>query len=700
MAELLLEFFSEEIPATMQKKACDDLAGLMGNALKGHGLDFKDIATFVTPRRLCLWVSGLPLQQPDWKDEKKGPKVGAPPQAIAGFLRASGLDSLDQCTQRPGPKGPIWFAIKAGKGRATTEILPIIIADIVTSMPWPNTMRFADQTLRWIRPLHSIIALFDGEVIKGTIETGGKPLVFGDVTRGHRFFSAGPIRVKNLSDYQTKLATAFVMLDQNSREESIQQQLRLKAQEKGLTVLSDGKLLQEVVGLVEWPVVILGQIDKDFMALPSECLTATMRTHQKYFSLVKPDGQMAPWFALVANTPLKDEGRKDGEAKIRAGNERVLRARLADAKFFWDQDRTHKLEENLPKLAKVIFHAKLGTVADRCQRMVALAPHIIAAIKPEMQADAKRAAELAKADLVSEMVNEFPELQGIMGGYYARAQGETEAVARAIADHYAPAGPDDFCPTAPVSIAVAMAEKLDSLCGFWLIDEKPTGSKDPFALRRAALGVVRLVLENQIRLSLKDLILIGLKSYKIEQNPAKLAHIAFELFAFINQRIKAHLKTKGDRHDVIAAIFNAGDDSDLVRLMARLAAVKNFLASDDGSNLLNAYRRATHILEAEEKKDATRYRGHINAEIFVEEEEKALHAILSEVGLAVEDYFAKDDFEAAMLSLAKLRVGVDAFFDNVIVNAEQPETRANRLELLAAIRHVMAHVADFSQIEN
>ncbi|WP_420722542.1 glycine--tRNA ligase subunit beta [Hwanghaeella sp. LZ110] len=734
MAELLIELFSEEIPARMQRQAAGDLQRLVTDGLTKANLTFDETRIYWTPRRLTLVVEGLPTRQPDLREEKKGPKVGAPDQAVQGFLRSAGLDSLDQCEQQDTPKGPVWIAVVEKKGGASADVLPSLIEAAIRALPWPKSMRFAAQSFRWVRPLHRILAVFDGAALAGDFDLGGATVAFSNTSSGHRFLSPEPFTVLNFSDYIAKLREAHVVLDPEERKQAILDGLRSAADREGLTVKDDPALLEEVTNLVEYPDVLIGKIDDEFMDVPAEALSTSMRAHQKYFSLIRPDGSLAPRFAVVANMKAADGG-----AKIIAGNERVLRARLADAKFFWDQDRATKLEDRVEDLKKVVFHAKLGTVAERVERIAALAAELSKYIPDCDPVDACRAAKLAKADLTTEMVGEFPELQGIMGRYYALAQNEKPAVADAIAHHYSPAGPNDACPTAPLSVAVALAEKLDTLVGFWLIDEKPTGSKDPFALRRAALGVIRLILENGIKVNLNRVFLdqfiilskesdarsdrISLEA-QLEAGVAKprlpihmADEVAFhsdesathvytrfndkisDLLSFFADRLRVHLKDEGVSHSLIQALFALGDEDDLVRLVARVHALKAFLESEDGANLLTAYRRAANILRAEEKKDGTTYFGKPDSALFATPEETALAAALDAAEGKVKACIKTEDFAGAMAALAGLRQPVDAFFEAVIVNAEEADLRQNRLLLLARIRSVMGTLADFGQIE-
>jgi glycyl-tRNA synthetase beta chain len=698
MAELLIELFSEEIPARMQRQAAGDLQRLITDGLTKANLTYNETRIYWTPRRLTLVVEGLPTRQPDLREEKKGPRVGAPDQAVQGFLRSAGLDSLDQCEQQDTPKGPVWIAVVEKKGGASADVLPGLIEAAIRALPWPKSMRFAAQSFRWVRPLHRILAVFDGAALAGDFDLGGAAVAFSNTSSGHRFLSPEPFTVLNFSDYIAKLREAHVVLDPEERKQAILDGLRSAADREGLTVKDDPALLEEVTNLVEYPDVLIGKIDDEFMDVPAEALSTSMRAHQKYFSLIRPDGSLAPRFAVVANMKAADGG-----AKIVAGNERVLRARLADAKFFWDQDRAVKLEDRVEDLKKVVFHAKLGTVAERVERLSNQADVLSQYIPGCDSIDARRAAKLAKADLTTEMVGEFPELQGIMGRYYALAQNEKPAVADAIAQHYSPAGPNDACPTALLSVAVALAEKLDTLVGFWLIDEKPTGSKDPFALRRAALGVIRIVLENGVRLPLTHVIAESAGLYgeqgSLSVNIRDLPKITADLLSFFADRLRVHLKDEGVSHSLIQALFALGDEDDLVRLVARVHALKAFLESEDGANLLTAYRRAANILRAEEKKDGTTYSGKPESALFATPEETALAAALDAAEDQVKACIEGEDFGGAMTALAGLRQPVDAFFEAVIVNADEADLRKNRLLLLARIRSVMGTLADFGQIE-
>lgn len=695
MSELLIEFFSEEIPARMQARAADDLKALTTARLKAAGLDFTRAEAHSTPRRLALVVDGLPARQPDVREERKGPRVGAPEQAVQGFLKSAGLDSLDQCERRDTGKGVFWFAVTEKKGRPTAEVLGEIVTAVAGELPWPKSMRWATGTVRWVRPLHSIIALFDGQVIPGSVALGGdeRPVAFGASTRGHRFLAPDAFTVTSFADYQARLRGAHVLLDRAERRRKIQADAEALCTEAGLVLSPDDGLLDEVCGLVEWPVVLIGTIDEAFMDVPAEVLITSMRTHQKYFAALDHQGRMAPRFIVVANMVTADGGKA-----VVAGNERVLRARLSDAKFFWDLDRKTKLEERVPALGDITFHARLGTVADKVTRVRTLAAEIADAI-PGADVDAVRsAALLAKADLVTGVVGEFPELQGVMGRYYAIGEGAGAEVAAAIADHYKPLGPTDTCPTAPVSVAVALADKIDTLVGFFAIDEKPTGSKDPYALRRAALGIIRLILENRLRLPLTALFQAAHRLYQVD-GLADAATVSRDLVGFFADRLKVVLRDQGVRHDLIDAVFALGGEDDLVRLLARVQALQAFVGSEDGANLLTAYRRASNIVRIEEKKDGVTHDAAPDAGLLAQDEEKALSAALDSAAQAAGPLLEREDFAGTMGVLASLRGPVDAFFDKVTVNAEDAALRVNRLRLLGRIRATLNTVADFSRIE-
>ncbi|MEK9660995.1 MAG: glycine--tRNA ligase subunit beta [Alphaproteobacteria bacterium] len=692
MPELLIEFLSEEIPARMQARAAADLARLMGDALREADLAFEAVRTMVTPRRLAIVIEGIPAAQPDRRIERKGPRTSAPQQAIDGFLGANGL-TLDQCEVREDKKGDYYVAVIEQQGQPAAAVLAIIVADAAHALGWPKSMRWGATGFRWVRPLHSVLALFDGAPLDGAIDLGGAELRFGDTTRGHRFLAPDAFSVKDADDYKARLRSAYVMVDPADRRENIEADLAIAAAQHNLEPIRDEALLEEVAGLVEWPVVLVGTIDDAFMDLPPEVLTTSMRNHQKYFALRTKGGTFAPKFAFVANM-LAD----DGGSAIVAGNERVLRARLSDAQYFWDLDRATALEARVPALDGIVFHARLGSLGERVARMQTLAAELAWAIPGCDRDKARSAALLAKADLVSGMVGEFPELQGLMGRYYALGEGEAAEVADAIAAHYAPQGPNDSCPTAPVSIAVALADKLDTLIGFWAIDEKPTGSKDPYALRRAALGIIRLVLENDLRLPLRGAFTSAAALYSSVGAPD-----IEDLLGFFVDRLKVHMRADEVPHDHIQAVFALAEEDDLVRIVARVRALGAFLGTDDGANLLTAYRRAANIVRAEERKDEASFAGADYDPALAEQDESGaeadLWAVLSEIESGMDTVLAAERFADAMALLARMRGPVDRFFDAVTVNIDDAALRRNRLCLLARIQQVMNRVADFSQIE-
>ena len=731
MPDLLLELFSEEIPARMQAGAAKDLERLVVGALSDRGLLFEGARAFSGPRRLTLVIAGLPAKQADVSEEKKGPRVNAPEKAIEGFLKSAGV-SLDKCEKRNDGKGEFYVAMIHRKGRPTAEVLAEILPEAIAKLPWPKSMRWGDGTFRWVRPLHGIVATFDGEVVSFEFAE----VASGHTTRGHRFLSQGPIEVRRYEDYVAKLRAAHVIVDGAERREIILNEARTKAFALGLELVEDEGLANEVMGLAEWPVVLIGTIDPAFMDLPPEILQTSMRTHQKYFALRDPaTGKLAPKFAVVSNMAAEDDGKE-----IIAGNERVLRARLSDAKFFWDQDRKTKLYDRVDALKDIVFHAKLGTQLERVKRIQELA----AQIAPLVGADvgkAKEAAWLCKADLTTGVVGEFPELQGIMGRYYALNDGLNGDVANACRDHYKPLGPSDLVPAAPVSVAVALADKLDTLSTFFTVGEKPTGSGDPYALRRAALGCIRTILENNCRIPLLEPLLspmvhvlpssgafkslaplvdavpvlteLGLQhevSRIIDAIRTRLgardvfdefrAHVDAtikEVLSFFEDRLKVALREKGIRHDLIDAILALGNEFDLVRLVRRVEALQAFLKTDDGANLLTGYRRAANILKIEEKKDKKEYRGVPDG--LIQEEEKELQTALVRCKVETAKALSSEDFAGAMSALAQLRVPVDRFFDKVTVNAPDKALRENRLMLLSQIVETAHQVADFSKIE-
>jgi glycyl-tRNA synthetase beta chain len=682
MAELLLELFSEEIPSRMQTRAREDLARLLGQALAGAGLEYKDLKSFATPRRLVAVVEGLPARSPAVREEKTGPRVDAPEAAINGFVKSTGLASIAEAERREDKKGAFYVALIEKPGRPAAEVVAEIVPEIVAKFPWPKSMRWGAGKLRWVRPLHAILCQLDGKVVP--FEVDG--IRSGKETRGHRFMAPKPFAVKGFADYVRKLRAAKVVLDGEERAKLILDGARSFANKEKLVLVEDEGLLQENAGLTEWPVPLIGAFDAEFLAVPGEVLATAMKAHQKCFSLRKGD-KLANRFILVANLKAKDGGKA-----IVAGNERVIRARLADAKFFFDQDRKVPLEERVPKLDDIIYHEKLGNQHDRIERVRGLARELA----PRVGADpdlAERAAILAKADLVSLMVGEFPELQGVMGRYYALDQEEDPAVAEAIAAHYKPLGPSDAVPREPVAIAVALADKLDALMGFWAIDEKPTGSKDPYALRRAALGVIRIVLENGLRLPLSQQFRFHARGGAKLQDEA-----ANNLLAFFADRLKVHLREQGARHDLVDAVFALGGD-DLLMIVRRVEALGRFLETEDGEHLLTGTKRAINILRIEEKKDGMSYDQAPDQNLLKRPEEQALAKTLDEVERGVAAALAREDFAGAMSAMAKLRAPVDAFFDSVTVNTQEPDLRANRLRLLNRVRATTLAVADFSRIE-
>jgi len=684
MAELLLELFSEEIPARMQTRAREDLARLLVQALAAAGLEYKDLKTFATPRRLTAMIDGLPARSPDIREEKKGPRIDAPDAAINGFLKSAGLASIDQVEKREDKKGAYYVALVERPSRATEDVVAEIVPEIVKSFPWPKSMRWGSGRIRWVRPLHSILCLFDGKTVDFEIDG----VRSGKGTRGHRFMAPEPFNVKSFKDYVKKLRDAKVVLDGEERARLILESARALAKKEKLALVEDEALLAENAGLTEWPVVLMGSFDEAFLSVPPEVLATSMKAHQKCFSLRKED-KLANRFILVANMEAKDGGKA-----IVAGSERVIAARLADAKFFFDQDRKVMLPDRVPKLKEITFHEKLGSQYDRIQRVRLLARELapLVGADPDL---AERAAILSKADLVSLMVGEFPELQGVMGRYYALDEQENPSVADAIAAHYKPLGPSDEVPREPVAIAVALADKLDMLVGFWAIDEKPTGSKDPYALRRAALGVIRTVLENGVRLPLLQRILSQLRS-NWPRSDVLVAATSF--LVFFADRLEVHLREQGARHDLVDAVFTLGGD-DLLMIVRRVEALGRFLDTEDGEHLLIGTKRAINILRIEEKKDGVTYDQAPDPNLLKRPEEKSLAKAVDEVEKAAAAAVAREDFAAAMTEMVKLRAPVDEFFNRVTVNATEPDLRANRLRLLNRIRATTLTVADFSKIE-
>ncbi|PZT94690.1 MAG: glycine--tRNA ligase subunit beta [Brevundimonas sp.] len=675
MPQLLLEIFSEEIPARMQQGAARDLERMASERLKAAGLTWDALTTYAGPRRLTLVVDGLPAATPDREEEVKGPKASAPPQALEGFLRKTGL-TREQLVERDG----VLFAVLSSKGRATADLVAETVDQIVRAFPWPKSMRWGTGSLRWVRPIKRILCVFDGAVVPFEIDG----IASDAITEGHRFLGSGaPLRVSDFADYRAQLEKNFVLIDAADRRLRILEQAKAACAARGLVLVDDDGLLDEVAGLAEWPTPILGDMDPQFLALPPEVIQLSMKVHQKYFAVRDPaKAGLAPNFLVVANVEATDGGKA-----LAAG-------------FFWDEDQKVGFDAWNAKLSGVTFHAKLGTLAERVERIAALAREIAPLVGADAD-QAETAAKLSKADLASGMVGEFPELQGIMGGYYARLAGHSDAIADAVRDHYKPQGPADTVPTAPVTVAVALADKLDTLVGFFAIDEKPTGSKDPFALRRAALGILRLILNNDIRLSLTNDAFAPAtaaiaKQDKVERQLDKLS-LETELGAFFADRLTVLLRDQGQRHDLVAAVFALGDD-DLVRIVRRVEALAAFLATDDGANLLAGYKRASNILRAEEKKGALPA-GMVQTGLPNQPEAEATLAFaVGAARTAVETALETENFAAAMTALAALRAPVDAFFEAVMVNSDIPAERDNRLKLLGQVRDVMGQVADFGQI--
>ncbi|WP_407159246.1 glycine--tRNA ligase subunit beta [Bradyrhizobium sp. STM 3557] len=700
MPDLLLELFSEEIPARMQARAAEDLRRMVTDKLVAEGLVYEGAKAFATPRRLALTVHGIPTRQADLKDERKGPRVGGPEAAIQGFLKATGLSSIEEATiQRDPKKGDFYVALIEKPGRATIDVLAEMLPVIIRTFPWPKSMRWGKRSekpgaLNWVRPLHAITATFGLETEEpDVVSFSVDGIEAGQTTYGHRFMSPAAISVRRFEDYEAKLLDAKVVLDPQRRKDSIVTDAKQLAFAQGYELVEDQALLDEVAGLVEWPVVLMGSFEEEFLKTPAEVIRATIRNNQKCFVVRDPKtGGLAPKFILTANIEASDGGKT-----IIAGNERVIRARLSDAKFFYETDLKTKLEERLPKFEQIVFHEKLGTQAERIKRIERLAAEIAPLVGADVE-KTTRAAKLAKADLLTEVVGEFPEVQGLMGKYYALAQGEDASVAAACEDHYKPQGPNDRVPTDPVSVAVALADKLDTLVGFWAIDEKPTGSKDPYALRRAALGVIRLITDNALRMSLRQVAksaLTGLQG-KGADDPDKLAA---DLLSFFADRLKVQLREQGARHDLVDAVFSLGGQDDLLMVVRRVEALGKFLDSDDGKNLLAGTKRANNILSIEEKRDKRSFDGTPDADLYTLDEEKALAKAIGEVKAEASAAVAKEDFAAAMRAMAKLRPAVDAFFDKVKVNDDDAKIRENRLKLLNEIRSATRAVADFSKIE-
>ncbi len=696
MPELFLELFSEEIPARMQARAAEDLSRLIGEALAP--LNPTSIRAFHGPRRIAL-AAEVAARVAGSTSVERGPRANAPEQALAGFLRKHGAGR-----EQLRVEGDYWVLDKSSAAIGAAELIAGAMPPLLRRFPWPKSMRWGGTSaFTWVRPLRRIVCLLDRELVRFDLRDGeddGHGLASGDLTEGHRFLSPGAFPVTSCADWQEKLRARYVLVDAAGRKRVIAERIAALAAEKGLAVADDAGLLDEVSGLVEWPVPLLGRIDDAYMDLPPEVMQVSMRVHLRYFALHIAHGKPAPFFAFVANVEAEDGG-----AAIIAGNERVLRARFADARHFWDLDRRTRLEARVPLLDQITFHAKLGSQGERVVRLARLAA-IIAPLVGAGEALAERAAHLAKADLVTGMVGEFPELQGVMGRYYALHDGEPPEVADAIRDHYAPRGPGEGAPASPVSIAVALADKLDLLAGFFAIGEKPTGSGDPYALRRAALGIIRIIRENGLRLNLLPLLESALDSIylrntltlKREVNGKQINLIAFEIRDFLAERLRIQLRGDGARHDILAAVFAASADDDINRLLARTEAVAAFLGTQDGADLLTAYRRAANIIRIEERKDGP-HDGRVDSDTLRADEEVALSRELSRIEPDIERFMNGENYAAAMSTLARLRHPLDAFFDKVTVNAPEPHLRRNRLRLLAGVRAMMDRVADFSQVE-
>jgi glycyl-tRNA synthetase beta chain len=787
--DLLLELFSEEIPARMQARAAEDLRRMVTDKLVAEGLVYDGAKAFATPRRLTLTVHGIPARQSDLREERKGPRVGGPEAATAGFLKATGLASLDEAKiQRDPKKGDFYIALIEKPGRATLDVLAEMLPVIVRTFPWPKSMRWGARSarpgaLQWVRPLHAMVATFgidteEPDVVKFAIDG----IEAGQTTYGHRFMAPAAINVRRFEDYQAKLQAAKVVLDSQARKDIILADAKQLAFAQGFELVEDQALLDEVAGLVEWPVVMMGSFEPEFLSIPSEVIRATIRTNMKCFVVRQPASPLPagerstarvsatagegaatshaiepPHPALRADlSPLGRGGETltnkfiltanidapDGGKTIVGGNERVIRARLSDAKFFYETDLKTKLEDRLPKFDQIVFHEKLGTQAERIARIERLAAEIAPLVGADVE-KTKRAAHLAKADLLTEVVGEFPELQGLMGKYYALAQGEDASVAAASEEHYKPQGPSDRVPTDPVSIAVALADKIDTLVGFWIIDERPTGSKDPYALRRAALGVIRLLIENAIRLKIDQVFFRSMAWHMADQvshstqekldviaevmaldaskttiesilaswskhlmsrldesEPKLLDAITNLLNVFLADRLKVQLREQGARHDLVDAVLSLEDQNDLLMVVRRVEALGKLLDTDDGKNLLAGTKRANNILAIEEKKDKRKFEGEPNPALYGLAEEKALANAIDLAKVEASVAVMNEDFESAMSALAKLRPAVDAFFDKVKVNDDNPDVRENRLKLLNEIRAATRAVADFSKIQD
>ncbi|MGY4502794.1 glycyl-tRNA synthetase beta chain [Bradyrhizobium sp. GM24.11] len=702
MPDLLLELFSEEIPARMQAKAADDLRRLVTDKLVAEGLVYDGAKAFATPRRLALTVHGIPARQPDLKTERRGPKVGGPDAAVQGFLKATGLKSLDEAKIQRDPKGDFYIALIEKTGRDAIDVLAEILPVIIRTFPWPKSMRWGARSgkpgsLSWVRPLHAITATFgleteEPDVVKFSVDG----IETGQTTYGHRFMAPSAINVRRFEDYEAKLKAAKVILDPQARKDIIFADVKELTFAQGFELVEDQALLDEVSGLVEWPVVMMGSFEEEYLAIPDEVIRATIRNNQKCFVVRDTKtGKLTNKFVLTANIEATDGGKV-----IVAGNERVIRPRLSDAKFFYETDLKTKLEDRLPKFEQIVFHAKLGTQAARISRIERLAEYTATLVGADA-AKAKRAAHLAKADLLTEVVGEFPELQGLMGKYYALAQGEDASVAAACEEHYKPQGPTDRVPTDPVSVAVALADKVDTLVGFWAIDEKPTGSKDPYALRRAALGVIRIALDRGFDFYPRHFLEKHIKEIRPTLSDADISDIGDSFRVFFEDRLTVQLREDGARHDLVAAVIDLGGrEVGLLSVVRRVEALGQFLETSDGKNLLAGTKRAENILRIEEKKDGKIYHDDPDPGLYALSEERELAAAIDEIVPQARDAVFRDDYVAAMSAMAKLRPPVDAFFEKVRVNDDDAKVRENRLKLLNEIRSATRAVADFSKIQD
>ncbi|MBT07425.1 MAG: glycine--tRNA ligase subunit beta [Rhodospirillaceae bacterium] len=702
MSEFLLEILSEEMPARMQDKGISGLADAFRLKLREHRMEFKLLKSYSTPQRLILLVDGLPKEQKEIIEERKGPKVGANPKAVGGFLESVGYDSVDHpdIEIKKIKNNEFYVARLRVGGRKTRDILSQLVKEILSEMRWPKSMRWGAGSFRWVRPIESILCIFDGKVVNGGIDLGvvrgkgsGETLCFGSETRGHKFLACDTFAPANFDEYKDQLKSTYVQIDREARKRTIEENALALATAKGLSTNLDGDIVNENAGLVEWPVVFMGAIEQEFLTLPDEVLITSMKSHQKYFPLHTKEGALAPWFIMVSN--IESLSKTNG---IVDGNERVLRARLHDAKFFWETDKAISLSDHGKGLSHITFHTKLGSVADKVVRLSVLAPKIGRFVPGTDSESLQRAAALCKADLVTEMVGEFAELQGVMGKYYALAQGEPGPVAEAIGGHYAPLGPTMSCPTEPNCICLALADKIDTLVGMFTAGERPTGSKDPFALRRAALGIVRIILENKVRVSLSAMIAWSRETY-IGQDIACGDKIGEVVLLFILDRLKVYLREMGFRHDIVEAAFSVPDNADLVRLQLRIEALHDFLSSADGLQMLGVYSRAMSIVQIEERRKKVSFRGKVVPELLSEPAEKTLLDRLESMDVQIQKALVDEDFVGAMKSVVQLGAAVANFFEQVKVNVENDEIRVNRLCLLGRVGALLGSVADFSVIE-